>query len=73
MIKFREDTRIELVDGLAHIPELALRPGMNEAESSDLIARRLAYVESRDAPVIAKAKAKHDRKAAKLAKVFGGG
>lgn len=73
MIRFREDTRIQLIDGLAHIPELALRPGLNEAEWSDLMERRIAYVEKRDAPTITKAQAKRDRKAAKLAKVFGGG
>lgn len=73
MLQFPENMKIELIDQLAHIPELALRPGLTEAESSDLIARRIAYVGKRDAPTIAKAKAKHDRKAAKLAKVFGGG
>ncbi len=72
MLQFPENMKIELIDQLAHIPELALRPGLAENESADLMARRIAYVQKRDAPKIAKAQAKQDRKAAKLAKVFGG-
>ncbi len=62
-------------DDLAHIPDLALeaaiRKGVDADQLSDLLARRMAYIHDRDAPIVAKAQTKRDRKAEKLAKIFG--
>jgi hypothetical protein len=65
------EERFGIVDELAHIPELRLRQGLSEDELLELMAKRIAYLRDRDQPTINKAQAKRDRKAAKLAKVFG--
>ena len=63
--------RYRIEDDLAHIPELALRKGLTEGQLDDLLIRRMAYIRDRDAPIVAKAQTKRDRKAEKLAKIFG--